>query len=141
MSQTVSKTISNDEFAIDPAASRTPDPAYLEHLRKEQQAFRNENTRLGFYRVCSQKACGRAKACVGDGKTCFLQWWPHVHPELKALLRGVSDAYRRGLSMEEARREGLAASEEWNRRFMAGEFSDEARAFLEGPLAHLPPVE
>jgi len=136
----MSETMSKNEFEIDPNAQCEPDPEYLEHRRKEQQAYRSISTKLGFFRACSQKPCSRAKACVGDGKPCFNRWWPHVHPEVRALMRGIANAYHHGAPIEEARRKGLAESDEWNRRFMAGEFSEEARTFLEGPLAKLPLV-
>src|SRR4029078_7317318 len=107
-------------------------------LANQPLASRTRSTKLGFFRACSQKPCRRAQVCVGDGKACFDRWWDHVYPEVKALTRALYYALHQGVPDEEARRRADAAADEWHRRFMAGEFSDEARAFLEGPLAKLP---
>jgi hypothetical protein len=125
---------------IDEDAQRDADAGYEDHLRKRQEGVRRRSTRLGFYRACSQKSCRRAGACLGEGDACFRQWWPHVHPQVKMLERTYYRAMFDGAPADEAWRRASAASQEWWRRFMAGEFSDEARAFLAGPLAKLPPL-
>jgi hypothetical protein len=130
--------MSKNEFELDSEKRRDPDDYDPSYLGEPEQAFRKMNTNLGFYRACSQKCCRRAQACSGDGKACFRQWWRHVHPQVKALINAMCAAVHQGVPIQEARRRGNAAAVEWDRRFMAGEFSEEARAFLAGPLANLP---
>ena len=130
--------MSRINFEIDPEAQREADAAHQAHLREQQEAYRDRNAWLGFYRACAQEPCRRAQACLGDGKVCFDRWWPHTHPQMKALIRAFLTALREDVPIEEARRRAAAAADEWERCFLAGEFADEAQAFLAGPLAKLP---
>jgi len=134
----MSKNMSQIDFEIDPNVQRERDAYREAELREEQILFRDTSTALGFYRACSDKRCRRATACLGDGEACYHRWWPHVHPEIRAVIIEMCNATRQGAPEQEARRRGAAAAEEWERHFLAGEFADEARAYLAGPLGKLP---
>jgi hypothetical protein len=62
-----------------------------------------------FWRVCAEKSCRRAKACMGDADACFERHWPWVHEGDKIFFRTVIKMRLAGLSHAEACR---AAAEE-----------------------------
>jgi hypothetical protein len=68
----------------------------------EERALRNVHDLFGFWAVCREGRCRRARACRGDVHACSGRHWPHVPGHMKTWLRSSVNACRDGASPEEA---------------------------------------
>jgi hypothetical protein len=62
------------------------------------------NTALRFWIACPTKRCQRWRKCAGDPARCWALFWPVVPPEVKAWLRAMAAARRKGRSLRQAMR-------------------------------------
>jgi hypothetical protein len=76
----------------------TDAPAALETGRRIM------HTKLLFWRVCTLKACKRARGCRGDVDACWQRWRGAIPDGLMMRLRLAISARVAGLSVEEALR-------------------------------------
>jgi len=75
---------------------------------------RDQCTRFGFWMVCADKRCRRAKSCEGDPEQCFDRWWPHVPEEMKVYIRAaISAMAEKGMDHAQAHQAAEAEVERW----------------------------
>jgi hypothetical protein len=124
-----SKTNERDDAAAD-----------AEKERQEAIACRRWlHTGLGFWRVCRENRCKRARGCAGDVYACAARHFPLMPEETKAYLQKVFEGLRNGLTADEAHqaaRKHVAEIEAMLARI--AQYEAELQAARAAPVAHNP---
>ena len=85
---------------------RKSEPEMTEQQRRQWQENLDRKTHdfFGFWMMCNEKPCARARSCVGETRPCFQRHWPHVPEEPKNWYRAFIKACAGGVSKQEAAR-------------------------------------
>jgi hypothetical protein len=96
------RTSRNSAQPTPPIDTAQAEAERLADMAEKEKFNRSLHTHLGFWHVCEQKRCKRARGCVGEVSACAARHFPHVPEDTKAWLQKAFEGLRNGLSPYEA---------------------------------------